>query len=117
MLKQSDGLRLHEANDHVAQDGADGIKPLICGTDISQPSVIQQDLLDDEDSNGLGELTTCLHNTEAQWNDLRRQEEGDRWRRIARICLRPGRARGVDRDTGGGFIFDQGSDDTQRCKP
>ena len=51
MLEQADGLGLHELVDHVAQNGANGVEPLISMTDVRQPGFVEEDLLDNEDSN------------------------------------------------------------------
>ena len=51
MLEQSDCLDLDKATDHVAQDRADGVEALVSGADIVQASVVQEDLLHDENGN------------------------------------------------------------------
>jgi hypothetical protein len=79
MLQQSNSLGLNEANDHIAQDCSDSIKPLICGTNVAQPRVIQQDLLDNEDGNCLRQFTSGFHDSQTEWNYLCGQEESDRW--------------------------------------
>ncbi len=56
MFEESDRLRLDELIDHVAKDGADGEKALICVTDVREPGLIEEDLLYDEDGYRLGEL-------------------------------------------------------------
>lgn len=56
MFEESDRLRLDELIDHVAKDGADGEKALIGVTDVREPGLIQEDLLNDEDCYRLGEL-------------------------------------------------------------
>ena len=56
MFEESDRLRLDELIDHVAKDGADGEKALIGVTDVREPGLVEEDLLNDEDCYRLGEL-------------------------------------------------------------
>ena len=77
MLQQPDRLSLNKPNNHIAEHGANCVEPLVSGADVTEARVIQQDLLNDEDSNRLGELTAGLHDTETEWNDLSCQQEGD----------------------------------------
>jgi hypothetical protein len=42
---------------------------------IRQPRLVEQDLLDDEDGDRLGQLGTCLHDAEAERDDLCRKKE------------------------------------------
>lgn len=77
MLEESDCLCLHQTDNHIAQYGADGIETFICGADITQASVIKQDLLDDEDGNCLGELASCLHDSKAERYYFGGEEERD----------------------------------------
>lgn len=96
MLQQTSGLLLHQLADHVAEHGADSVKALVRGTDVVEPVVVQQDLLHDEDGNGLGQLGACLHDAQAEGNDLGGQEEVDDLGRI---------------------VLDESTDDTQTRKP
>ena len=43
--------------------------------DIRQTRLVQQDLLNDEDSNSLGELRPSLHDPQAERDYLRREQE------------------------------------------
>ena len=54
MLQQPDRLRLHQLIYHIAQHGPHGVEPLVRMADVRQARLIQQDLLDDKDRNGLG---------------------------------------------------------------
>lgn len=45
--------------------------------DVRKTSLINQNLLQDESGNRLGELTARLHDPQAERNDLCRQEEVD----------------------------------------
>ena len=77
VLEKAYRLSLDKANHHVAENGTNGVEPLIGCADISQPRIIKQNLLNDEDGDRLGELTTSLHDAQAQRDYLGRQEEGD----------------------------------------
>ena len=61
VLQQSNGLGFHQLSDHIAQYGSNCVEPLICMTDVGQASFIEQDLLDNEDGDSLGELRSSLH--------------------------------------------------------
>ena len=63
------GLRL--ADDHVAQHGPHSEEALGGGAHIVEPDVVQQDLLDDERGDRLGQLGPDLHRAQAQRDDLR----------------------------------------------
>lgn len=93
MLQESGGLLLDQLRHHVAQDGADGIEPLIRGTDVVESMVIKKNLLYNENGHGLAQLGTRLHDSQAQWDNLRGQEKVDHIRRV---------------------ILDERSDDTKR---
>lgn len=84
MLEEANCLLLDKLIDHVAQDGAHGVKALVRLADICQAGVVQQDLLHDEDSDGLAELGARLHDAQAQRYYLGRQQEVDD---IVRIVL------------------------------
>lgn len=77
MLEQPYRLGLDEANNHIAEHGPNGVESLVCGTDVAQARVIQQNLLNNEDGHRLGQLASRFHNTETEWNDLSGQEESD----------------------------------------
>jgi hypothetical protein len=77
MLEQSHSLRLHKLVHHIAQHSSNSIEPLIGVADIRQASLIEQNLLNDEDGDGFGELWARLHDTKAKGYDLGREEEVD----------------------------------------
>lgn len=77
MLEQPHCLRLHELVDHVAQDGADGVEPLVGVADVRQAGLVEEDLLHNEDGDRLGELRARLHDAQAEGYDLGREEEVD----------------------------------------
>lgn len=56
MLEQPDGLTLDELIDHVAEDSSDGVEPLVRLTNISEPEIVEEDLLHNEDGDGLAEF-------------------------------------------------------------
>lgn len=93
MLQEPCGLLLNKLGNHVAKHGSDGVETLVCGTDVVQPMIIKENLLDNEYSNGFAELRSRLHNSKAKRNDLGSKEEVDDIR---------------------GIIFDKGSDNTKR---
>ena len=92
MLEKSNGLLLHQLIDHVAEHCAHCIEALISLTDVGKTDVVEQDLLHNENSNSLTKLRTCLHNTEAERDDLGCEEEVDHL---------------------GGVVLDERTDDTQ----
>lgn len=93
MLEKSSCLLFNELGNHVAEDSADRIESLVRGADVIQPMVIKKDLLYDEDRDRLAELRASFHNSKAQRNDLRGEEE------VYDI---------------GGIILHESSDDTER---
>jgi len=63
-------LCLDQTDDHIAQDGSNGIKAFIGRADIPKSSVVEKDFLHNENGDGLGKLTSSFHNTETEWDDL-----------------------------------------------
>ncbi len=92
MLEQSNRLRLDELVDHVAEDGADGEEALVSVANIGEPRFVEQDLLDDEDSDRLGEFGAGLHDAEAEWDDLCRKQE--MYDRVVVVLLNLGEGEG-----------------------
>ncbi len=82
MLEEPGSLLLDQLGDHIAQDGADGIEALVGGADVVQAVVVQQDLLDDKDGDGLAKLRAGLHDAQAKGDDLSREEKVNHLRRI-----------------------------------
>jgi hypothetical protein len=82
MFEQADCLLFHQLGNHVTKNGAHSIKPLISLTDVGESSVIQQNLLHDEDGHGLAQLRSSLHDAQAERNDLRGQQEVDNLSRV-----------------------------------
>jgi hypothetical protein len=83
-------------SNHVAEDRTNSIETLVCGTDVVKAVVVQKDLLNDEDGYGLAKFRTCLHDAQAERNNLRGQEEVDDFGRV---------------------ILDERTDNTQARKP
>ena len=50
------GRRLNKDEDHVGEDSRDGEEPVGRRADVVEAHVIEEDLLDDERRDGLGEL-------------------------------------------------------------
>ena len=84
VLEKSDCLLLHQLSDHIAEDSAHRIEPFVGRTNVRQTDVIEEDLLNDEDGNGLAELRSGFHNTKAQRDNLGGQKEVDN---IGRVIL------------------------------
>jgi hypothetical protein len=77
MLEQANSLLLDELVDHVAENCADSVEALVSLADVCQTNIVKEDLLDDENGNGLGEFGSSLHNAEAKRDDLGCKEEVD----------------------------------------
>ena len=56
MLEEADSLRFDELIHHITKDGTDGVEAFVSMTDVGQSSLVEEDLLDDEDRDGLGEF-------------------------------------------------------------
>lgn len=77
MLQQTNSLRLDKLINHIAENGTHGIKSLVGVADIRQASLVQQDLLNDEDGDGFREFRPCLHDAEAKGYNFRGEKEVD----------------------------------------
>ena len=62
---------------HLAQDHGHVGEPVVGLTDVVEPSLVQQDLLEDEGGHSLAQLGAALHDPQTQWDDLRGEEEVD----------------------------------------
>ena len=56
MLEQAHRLRLNQLADHVTQHSNYSEESLVGMANVRQTCLVQQDLLDDENGDGLGEL-------------------------------------------------------------
>jgi len=72
VFEKSCRLLLHKLRDHIAEHRTNGVKSLICRTNVIQAMVIKKDFLDNEDGNGLAELRARLHDSKAQRDDFGR---------------------------------------------
>jgi len=75
MFEESDRLGFDELVDHVAEDRADGEEAFVGVTNIGEPGLVEEDLLDDEDRNRFGEFRAGFHDAETEWDDLGGEEE------------------------------------------
>ena len=75
MLQQPCRLLLDELRDHIAEHRAHSVETLVGSTYVVQSMIVEEDLLDNEDSDSLAELRSRLHDPKAKWNDLGCQEE------------------------------------------
>lgn len=92
MLKQAHSLLVHKLSNHITQHGPNSIEAFVSLADILQAHIIEQDLLDDEDGDGLAELGARFHDAQAKRDDFGREEEVDDFAAV---------------------VFDQGADDSQ----
>lgn len=86
MFEEPNRLGLDELVDHVAEDGTNGEEALVGVTDVGEPGLVKEDLLHDEDRDGLGKLRAGFHDAEAEGDDLGRKEEV--YDRVVVILLR-----------------------------
>lgn len=84
MLEETNRARFLDGRDHVAEHCSDGVEALVRLTHICEADVVQEDLLYDENGHCLAELGARLHDSQAQRNDFRGQQEGD-YLRIIRL--------------------------------
>lgn len=77
MLQQACSLLLDQLAHHIAENGADGIEPLIGGTYVVQAIIVKKDLLHNKDGNGLAKLGSGLHDAQTERNDFGGQQEVD----------------------------------------
>lgn len=77
MLQQTHRLLFNKLVDHVGKNSSNSVESLVSLTDVLQAEVIEQDLLDDEDSDRLAEFATCFHDAQAERDDLSCEKEVD----------------------------------------
>ncbi len=75
MLEQTHCLGLDQLVDHVAEDGSNGVEPLVRVANVRQPSLVQEDFLDDEDGDSFGQFRASLHDAQAERYDFSGQKE------------------------------------------
>ena len=88
MLEQSDGLALDELVDHVGQNRPDRVETLVRLADVGEPEVVEQDLLDNEDGDRLGQLRPSLHDPQTERDDLGRQQKVDHVRVVVLLEMK-----------------------------
>ena len=77
VLQQSLARLLAQLDDHLAQDHRHVGEPVVGLTDVVEPSLVKQDLLEDEGGHSLAQLRPALHDPKAEWNDLGGQKKVD----------------------------------------
>ena len=82
VLQQPDRLLIHKLRNHVAQNGADGVESFVCVAYVSQPQIVQENLLHDEYRDRFAEFGAGLHDTKTEWDNLSREKEVDYFRRV-----------------------------------
>lgn len=92
VLEKAYCLAVDDLCDHVVENSADSIKAFVCLADVRQAHIVQEDLLYDEDRHRLAQFAACLHDTQAERNDLRRQEEGNHIRVVILLHKRANHA-------------------------
>lgn len=94
MLQQPHRLTLQEGCHHVGEHGTDRVEALVSLADILESEVIEQNLLNNKDGHGFGELRTGFHYSEAERYDLGGEEEVDHVRVVVllrRVNISPSR--------------------------
>lgn len=82
MLQEPSRLLFDKLAHHVAQHCPDRIESLVCGANIVEAVVVEQNLLDNENRHRLAELGPRLHDAKTQRNDLGGQQEVDHLSRV-----------------------------------
>jgi hypothetical protein len=82
MFEEADCLLFHKLRNHVAEHSAYSVETLVSLADVGKSSVVQEDLLHDEDGYSFAELRARLHDAQAERNDLRSQQEVDDLSRV-----------------------------------
>ena len=77
MLEKTNSLCVNQLINHIAENCSYGIESFVCVTDVRQASLIEKDLLDDEDSNGFRKFGSSFHDTQAQRDNFSREKEVD----------------------------------------
>lgn len=77
VLQEAGRLLLHKLGNHVGEHSANGIESLVGRADVVESAVVEQNLLNNEDGNGLTQFGSSLHDSEAQGDDFGGQQEVD----------------------------------------
>lgn len=75
MLQKSDSLSFNQLIDHVAQHCSNSVEAFIGVADIGQASLIQEDLLNDEDGDSFRQFGSGLHDAKAEGYYFSGQQE------------------------------------------
>lgn len=75
MLEQPRCRFFYKLAYHVREHRRHRVEPLVRLANVVEPSIVHQDLLHDENGNGLGQLRARLHNAQAQRDDFGLQQE------------------------------------------
>ena len=75
MFEQADGLAVDKLCNHVTEHGTNSEEALIGMANILQASLVEEDLLNNEDRDCLGEFGSSLHDAQAKGDDFRREQE------------------------------------------
>ena len=75
MLQKADCLGVNQLVDHIAEDSSNGEEAFIGMTNVSEACLVKKDLLHDENCDCFRQFRACFHDSETEWNDLRRKEE------------------------------------------
>lgn len=63
VLEQACGLLFHKLADHVAKYGADSVEAFIGSTNVVEPIIVEKNLLNYENGDGLGQLRASFHDS------------------------------------------------------
>lgn len=77
MFEQTNGLRLHQLTDHIAENCHHGEESFIRVANVRQASFVKKDLLNDKNGHGFGQFRASLHYAKAERYDFRGQEKMD----------------------------------------
>ena len=82
VFQQPRRLLFNELRNHIAEHCTNCVETLVCSANVIQSMIIQEDLLNDEDSDSLAKFRARLHNSKTEGNNLRCEEEVNDIRRI-----------------------------------
>ena len=75
VLEETHCLCLDKLIHHVAEYCADGVKAFVCVAYVREARLVEEDLLNNEDRDCLGEFGSSLHDAQAKGDDFRREQE------------------------------------------
>jgi hypothetical protein len=77
VFEEPNCLSCNKLLDHVAQYGSNGEEALVSMANVGETGLVEENLLNDEDGNGLGKFRASFHDAKAEGYDLRGQQEMD----------------------------------------